>query len=789
MAWITDSLRGAFAALGIRSGLNATTALPNVFNHQLALAAYMSSGMMRKVIRVPAADRTQKWRDWQTDKATIALVEAEEKRLNLRAKVKHAEILRGMGGGALILVTAGQHNEPLIPAAIDKGGLIAVNVASRWELQARDFDLDLASPTYGEPQMFAVSGKAETLIHPSRVICFRGDPVPQGASVEHEEAFWGDSRLLQVYRAVERSDHAKDWFAALIRKAKLLRFGVSNLTDYDQDDLNKRVALIAEGEGVLNATIYNLPTKDGAGGEVGGEKIDDYQVTWIGIPEMMDAFDQNIAAVSDIPFTRLTGRSPAGMNATGQHDQENYRDAVRDGQENETRPCLEKLDPILLRSAGVTATDVWWEWAPLDSPTEKEKAETFKVLVEAIDKLLATGLVPEEAMARATQNLLEERGDLPGLADALKLLSEDERFGLTPEPDDADPSATQAEGGDPDLRAPGAVPPQPRRRAANDAQPRTLYVSRKVENVDDIKAWAKAQGLPGLDDDLHVTIAFSRQPVDWIKMGSTWADAAQNGTGQLIITAGGPRVVEPLGDRTAVLMFASSDLSWRNREMREAGASWDHEDYQPHISLTGEPVDLAKVEPYRGKIVLGPEVFEEIRASALEGAGGGRKANPPFGDANPYRHGKGPRGGQFKSGPGGGGSSVAYVSRATAAGAAQQKQRPIGKVSSSAAALVKSGTGLDIAGKEVRLDHGGVVHAMRNHGPGGTKLAGAKPISPKSLTSAANLLNRSTDIRPGNTRGKLGDRFEVRGAGRSKLTAIFENGPKAVFVVNMWRRK
>jgi hypothetical protein len=48
--------------------------------------------------------------------------------------------------------------------------------------------------------------------------------------------------------------------------------------------------------------------------------------------------------------------------------------------------------------------------------------------------------------------------------------------------------------------------------------------------------------------------------------------------------------------------------------MREAGASWDWPDYQPHISLSKAPVDLSKIEPYRGEIVLGPEIFEEIIA-------------------------------------------------------------------------------------------------------------------------------------------------------------------------------
>ena len=60
-----------------------------------------------------------------------------------------------------------------------------------------------------------------------------------------------------------------------------------------------------------------------------------------------------------------------------------------------------------------------------------------------------------------------------------------------------------------------------RKRAANDAAPRTLYVSRKLLNAKAVIAWAKSQGfettLPAAD--MHVTIAFSQTPVDWMAVG------------------------------------------------------------------------------------------------------------------------------------------------------------------------------------------------------------------------------------------------------------------------------
>lgn len=634
MAWITDSLRGAINAIGHRLGFQTGTALPNIFTHQLAIAAYMSSGMLRKVIQVPAADRVQKWRDWQAPKETIALIEAEEKRLGLRAKAKAAEVLRGLGGGALILITAGDHAQPLLPEAVAKGGLVAVNLVSRWQIDGDDWDEDLASPTYGAPRMFKVSGGRgeQHRIHPSRVVCFRGDPIPAGAGIPMQEAFWGDCRLLRVYTEVCRSDETQAWFSALVRKAKLLRVGIPNLTDYTETErgkakLNSRIALIAEGENTLNAVVYDAG--NGKDSDSGGEKIDDYQITWAGIPAVMDAFDQRVAAVADIPFTRLMGRSPAGMNSTGQHDMDNWHDAVSDGQENELRPCLEQIDPVLLRSAGVTDVGkVWWKFAPLDTPTEKEQAETLKLLLEAVDKLELSGLVPHEALARAVQNLLEERGDLPGLAEALAAMSEDERFGLSrgdaDEGDDTDPSQIQAQqpkGGDPGLAGRGGARDNPARRAANDAAtwladatPRPLYVQRKLLNAAEVVAWAKGQGFDVTlrPEDMHVTILYSRAPVDPMKMGRDWREDEK---AQIIVRPGGPRVLERFNEGAVVLRFASPDLEWRHRDLVEAGGSHDWPEYHPHVTLTyaaPEGMDLDAVEPFRGKLVFGPEIFEGL---------------------------------------------------------------------------------------------------------------------------------------------------------------------------------
>lgn len=616
MAWITDSLRNAIGRINPFTRGEGSFGAPSVFDHQLAMSAYLCSGMMRKVIAVPAEDRVREWRDWQADQDDITAIEAEERRLGLQAKVQHAEILRGIGGGALILVTAGDHAEELKPGALAKGGLVAVNVVSRWQISATDWVDDLADPLYGTPRMWRLQGQnGGTDIHPSRVVCFRGAPMPMGTALSLEQAFWGDSRLLRVFREIQRSDDTQEWFAALVRKAKLLRIGIPDLDQQDETRLNKRIEVIALGESSLNATVY----RSSSCSDDAGEKIDDYQVTWAGIPAMMDAFDQRVAAVSDIPFTRLTGRSPAGMNATGQHDTDNWHKSVKAGQTLELRPCLDQIDVALIPSAGVTKAT--WAFAPLDTPSEKEQADTFKTTVDALEKLNLMGALPEEAFNELVQNLMAEREWLPGIDAVMAKFSEDERFAGAGGDDGTDPSDI-VEGGDPDLAGRGGAR-VPAARAANDsyarlftdATPRPLYVRRdlKPASAKELIAWAKSNGFTSTLEasDMHVTVLYSKQPVDPMKMGETWGSEPDGG---LVVKAGGPRAIERFGD-AIVLQFASWSLVSRHDDMVRAGASHDFDEYLPHITISHNmpaDFDIEGIKPFTGELAFGPEIFEPL---------------------------------------------------------------------------------------------------------------------------------------------------------------------------------
>lgn len=145
-------------------------------------------------------------------------------------------------------------------------------------------------------------------------------------------------------------------------------------------------------------------------------------------------------------------------------------------------------------------------------------------------------------------------------------------------------------------------------RGLRSPEPAPLYVQRKLMNTKEFIAWAKGQGFAKVlaPEELHVTVCYSKEAMDWGK--------AEPAPANLTVT-GGVRVVSPLGDAGAVVLkFESPDLQKRWKEFREAGASWDYESYQPHVTITYKngDLDLSGVEPYAGRLVFGPEIYEPI---------------------------------------------------------------------------------------------------------------------------------------------------------------------------------
>ncbi|KTS09722.1 hypothetical protein SB2_11745 [Methylobacterium radiotolerans] len=561
-------------------------------------AMYRNDWIAGTIIDAPCDDMTREWREWKAGPRQTGAIEAEERRLNLRQKVNQAlKLARKDGGSALLLGVGDDKNEePLDLGSIRRRGLLYVHVLSRFEISTGPLDRDPLSLYFGEPAYYtlasAVSGTVN--IHPSRVVRFAGVP-----RLDLYDAIdgWGYSVLERIYDAVRDAAMVNANFAALTNEAKVDVFKIKGLTqnvvipEY-REKVIARFALANTTKSINNALITDAD-----------EEWDQKKVAFSHFPEMVRQYIEIAAGAGQMPVTRLLGTSPGGLSNNNDGSLRHYYDTLSSRQEVELRPALTRLDDVLIRSAlGTNPDGIWYEFKPLWQLTESELADVALRKAQATQIYAQLGVMPKETLREATRSQISEDGIYPGF-DAIveKHQSELPEPLIAPRARASDPAQMlPKDQGDPaGGRSPAVVA---------DAEPRTLYVSRKVENAAEILRWAKSQGFGKTlsADDLHVTVAYSKLPVDWFAVGTD--------VDRIVVPRGGPRMVERFDGGATVLLFSEWSLSWRHENMCDAGCSWDHLSYQPHITISYDAADLSLVdiEPYQGKIVLGPEIFAEV---------------------------------------------------------------------------------------------------------------------------------------------------------------------------------
>ena len=278
-------------------------------------SAYRTSWIMRKIVDIPAIDMTRTWRAWQAQREQIKLIEAEEKRLQIKAKCKRALILARLWGGGLLMLGTdqGQPEQELDFTKLKKGGLKYVHVFSRYDVTVGQMIGDPASPYFGQPEYYKLQPRngAAIHIHPSRVIPFIGQRAPEGSTLQ-ADWFWGDPLYQSVAEALKNADLAQDGFAALINEAKIDVVKIPDMmknmasSEYETRLLNR---LQAANSG---KSTWRMLAIDGA------EEWNQKQISFTGIPDMLVSYLQVISGAADIPVTRLLGQSPKGLQSTGE---------------------------------------------------------------------------------------------------------------------------------------------------------------------------------------------------------------------------------------------------------------------------------------------------------------------------------------------------------------------------------------------------------------------------------------------------------------------------------------
>jgi len=415
VVWLADSFKNFLANLGTGRDKASSGHYGDIVVDDLQLNnAYRGSWLPRKIVDIPALDATRKWRNWQANKDEITKIDAEEKRLDLKAKVKEAVTMARLFGGAGIYISIKGDRDPSLPlniGSVGLGGVDFLTVLPRRVLTAGELETDPATQGYGKPKFYTISSKTgATQIHPSRIAAFIGNPHPDPELASGLNFGWGDSVLTSSFEPVRNCDATMSNIASLVYEAKVDVLGIPGLADIMADP-KQRELLVERAQ--LSAMLKG---NNGMMVRDADETYDQKSYAFAGLEPIANLFMQVASGAADVPMTRLFGQSPAGMSATGESDLRNYYDRVNSGQELDITPALANIDECLIRSAlGSRPAEIFYTWASLWQTTGKERAEIGKIAADTIKTLKDSALFPDEVLSKAGENMLIELGVMPGL--------------------------------------------------------------------------------------------------------------------------------------------------------------------------------------------------------------------------------------------------------------------------------------------------------------------------------------------------------------------------------------
>lgn len=227
---------------------------------------------------------------------------------------------------------------------------------------------------FGQPEYYYVSSIYGSFkVHESRCLVFRNGVLPEQTS-NATYLFWGMPEYVRIRRALRETVTAHTDSVKLLERSVQAIYSMKGLaslltTDDGENQVLKRLQLVDTSRGLLNSIAIDSE----------GEQYDFKTFQFSGVKDVIDATCNMLSALTNIPQTILFGRSPAGMNATGDSDFESYYNFVEKIQRLMLKRNLRTLLDVVFR-AGIASGDVTeepdykLEFNPLWSLSDTEQA-------------------------------------------------------------------------------------------------------------------------------------------------------------------------------------------------------------------------------------------------------------------------------------------------------------------------------------------------------------------------------------------------------------------------------
>lgn len=383
------------------------------YDYALLNSLYRSNWVVQNVVGIIPDDML---REGFTVSGAVSPKYQQELDRCLRQTQLYARINEGMrwgrlyGGAAGLILIRGQEDlsKPLDLETILPGTFAGLYIVDRWSGITPGMELvsDLTDPDFGLPKFYDISmadGSIIVSVHHSRIIRFLGRELPYLEKMA--EMYWGESEVEALYADIVKHDNVAANMAALTFRANVDSMEVENLDQLFSvapSAIQQRFWNMMQAQNVLKSNFgMQLVNK--------GDTVKNTQYTFTGLQEIYDSMCLDLSGASRIPVTKLFGRAPAGLNATGESDLQNYYDYVDTLRESKLRPILEKLMPIIAMSVwGGVPEDLDIQFPPLWTPTAKEVAEIAKAKVETIVAAFQANLLDQAIAQRELKKLAEE---------------------------------------------------------------------------------------------------------------------------------------------------------------------------------------------------------------------------------------------------------------------------------------------------------------------------------------------------------------------------------------------
>jgi phage-related protein (TIGR01555 family) len=181
-------------------------------------------------------------------------------------------------------------------------------------------------------------------VHESRCLIFRNGIVPE-RTMQPFYRFWGIPEYLRVRRELREVITSHGTGVKMLERSVQAIYAMKGLadtlaTEEGTDIIVRRLQAIDMARGILNSIAIDND----------GEDYDFKTIPFSGVKDVIDTTCNMLSAVTNIPQTVLFGRSPAGMNATGESDLENYYNYIERIQKLMLKGNLRELLNVVVKA-------------------------------------------------------------------------------------------------------------------------------------------------------------------------------------------------------------------------------------------------------------------------------------------------------------------------------------------------------------------------------------------------------------------------------------------------------